>query len=551
MRRAPVIAALLMLTPLGGLAALDQEQVTLRVTVTAADEAGQPVPVPRHALLVSENPASAEPRRVLTGADGTVTLRLRPGSYTIESDRPVVIGGRPYQWTQMVEVAAGRELTLSLTAENADDPAITAAPATPESGDARRAANDPSELMTRWQESVVAVWSPTARASGFVIDARGLIATSGSAVGDATAVAVQVSGALAVDGRVVASQADGAAVVRVHPDAIAGRRPLPLPCPPAKVPSLDEGDEIVAMSAPHPFSRDAIWGEVRGLAPRAIDTDLSMPFGGAGGPVFDTAGVVAGLTAERPEDGGRGRSDVIVVRGVFLCEAYAAAQAALANTSAPSPAARPVDPTARLPLERLFPDPNASAPAPVALASDDFDVAFVTPPMMARARQRAGWTGGPPTRWPEAEARLGPITDFGSWSPYFADAPPVVVVRVTPRLVEGFWRRLGREAARTQGAVLPPLTRFAGNFLRLEATCGRKDVTPLHPFVLEHRPDARVLVREGLYVFDPAAFAPACGQVTLTIYSERSPDRGQTVTIASDTLERVWQDFAAFRTTAR
>ena len=84
------------------------------------DADGQPKPVPRHALLISENPASAAPRRVVTGLDGTVDVTLRPGNYTVESDQPVAFGGKAYQWTQVVDIAAGRETSLELTAANAE-----------------------------------------------------------------------------------------------------------------------------------------------------------------------------------------------------------------------------------------------------------------------------------------------------------------------------------------------------------------------------------------------------------------------------------------------
>ena len=63
--------------------------------------------MPRHLLLVSDNPASTVPRRVVTAADGTVTVRLPPGNYTVESDRAVAFQGRAYQWTQTLEVPAG------------------------------------------------------------------------------------------------------------------------------------------------------------------------------------------------------------------------------------------------------------------------------------------------------------------------------------------------------------------------------------------------------------------------------------------------------------
>ena len=69
-----------------------------------ADAAGTAIPVPRHPLLISENPTSAVPRRILTTIDGTADVSLRPGNYTVESDRPFAFEGRAYQWNRTVDV---------------------------------------------------------------------------------------------------------------------------------------------------------------------------------------------------------------------------------------------------------------------------------------------------------------------------------------------------------------------------------------------------------------------------------------------------------------
>ena len=75
----------------------------------------------------------------------------------------------------------------------------------------------------------VSIWTATAHASGFVVDANGLVATSGRAVGSATTVEVQLTRSVKVAGRVLASDpARDVAVVRIDPTAAATLRPLPL-----------------------------------------------------------------------------------------------------------------------------------------------------------------------------------------------------------------------------------------------------------------------------------------------------------------------------------
>src|SRR6187200_1537225 len=150
--RALLLTALFAVVPLP---AFVQGLSVLHVTVTLLDADQKPMPVPRHVLLVSDNPASAPPRRILTALDGTVDIKLVPGTYTVESDRPVVFNGQTYQWTQMVEVAGGRDAAIELTAGNAEvERATSTDTATPAGASLE---NDPSFLLPRWQDSVVAL----------------------------------------------------------------------------------------------------------------------------------------------------------------------------------------------------------------------------------------------------------------------------------------------------------------------------------------------------------------------------------------------------------
>ena len=152
MLRALLFATLFFVTAASG-----QVLSVLHIKIVVVDAERKATPVPRHALLISDNPASAPPRQIVTALDGTADVRLRPGNYTVESDRPVVFHGKAYQWTQTVDIVAGRDAILELTADNAEVEATTAS-ATP-------LEDDPSFLLPRWQDSVVALWTPSSRAS--------------------------------------------------------------------------------------------------------------------------------------------------------------------------------------------------------------------------------------------------------------------------------------------------------------------------------------------------------------------------------------------------
>ena len=119
------------------LAAVTQDTGVLRITVVLTDADGNVTPIPRVVLLVSDNPATSEPRRVRTGADGAVEITLRPGNYTVESDAPVTLGAQSYAWTQTIDVTRGSN-ALSLTPANAEIDTDTGARIRRRCADARR-----------------------------------------------------------------------------------------------------------------------------------------------------------------------------------------------------------------------------------------------------------------------------------------------------------------------------------------------------------------------------------------------------------------------------
>ena len=172
MLRAAVLATLLLIT---SRESPGQALSVLHIKIVLLDADQKATPVPRHALLISDNPATAAPRRIVTALDGTADVRLKPGNYTVESDQPVAFHGTAYQWTQVVDIAAGRDAVLELTAGNAEAEPVTAATTT--TGAVPLEA-DPALTLPQWQDSVVALWTPTTHASGFLVDAKGLITTN-------------------------------------------------------------------------------------------------------------------------------------------------------------------------------------------------------------------------------------------------------------------------------------------------------------------------------------------------------------------------------------
>jgi S1-C subfamily serine protease len=500
-----------------------QTLAVLHIRAVLTDGTGQSRPVARHALIISDDPPTREARRIVTRVDGTADVKMLPGRYVVESDQPVALEGKAYRWRQTLDMVAGRDSSLDLTVANVVtepiEPGTTDADAPP--------ATDTSLVLSQWLDSVVELWTPTAHASGFLVDAAGIIATSQRVIGDARSVEVQISRSIKVAGTVLDADVQrDIAAVRIDAAAIASMKPVPLGCPRGSVPSVARGQEIFAIAAPLRQQKGWTPGTVSRTDTRDIASDLSVAAGGLGGPVFAASGDFVGITTlpDERDEPRRGATRVARIDGV--CEFVAAALTKAKETSAPSGGRLPVEPSEPAPVG-AFTDAvkrRAGSLKPYQIAAADFDVAFITPILNFAAQSQ-------------------PTQNFSNWSDYVAEIPPVLFVRVTPKMAESVWAKVARGAAYTQGMALPPLTRLKSGFERMQAFCGRTEVTPIHPFKLELRVSETDAIYEGLYVFDPTALGPACGTVTFVLYSDKAPAKADTRVIDPKLLQQIWRDF--------
>jgi trypsin-like peptidase len=519
MSRALLVATLVVIS---STAASAQELGKLHIMVTLTDATGKATPVARHALLISDEPPSREPRRVLTTLAGTADVSLRPGSYVVESDQPVVFQGKGYEWTRRLEIVAGRDATLALTIENAS---VADAPAGATS--TTSSATDPSFLASQWQDSVVAVWTPTQHASGFVVDARGLIVTNQRGVGTATSGEVQFAHDIRVKATVLAMDPTrDVAILWVNPSVVASLRPLPLGCGETK-PAVANRQELYTIGADIAGQKRLTLGDVTGVGPRLVLSDLRLGRASAGGPVFAAGGLIGFTTIDdRDPDS---RSDARIVRIDQVCDVMASAEKKMAETTPPDSMRLPLDPqpVAVSALTEAVKNRVGNL-SPYSMSTTDFDIAFITPVHIYGAKDQ------PRTA----------VMDFGNWSEYLADYPRALLVRVTPKMAEGLWAKVARGAAMTQGMSLPAMKRAKSSFLRMRAFCGETEITPIHPFMVEHAVSQTEAVYEGLYVFDATALGPSCSAVKLTVYSEKEPDKGDARVVDQKVLQQITRDFA-------
>ena len=532
--RAPfsVVLALLLAATMSA-----QDTGVLRISVALSDASGNAIPIPRAQLLISDNPATHEPIRVRTGANGVVEIKLPAGSYTIESDIPVMFGGRSFMWTQMLDVPAGRDTVLTLTTANADASADTSG------ATARTSAThaDGAAILNKWQGSIAEIWSPTRHATGFVVDARGLIATHDRTLGDATDVEVEF-GASATDrvkiaGRVIASErTQGVTIIWVDSAAVQSR-PAIAPACTTETFSVSHDEKVVALVAPMLEPKNAINGSASHADTQAFRVDWRLEPGTAGGPVFSADGTPIGIAVGEDDKDRAQRRDSYVVPLRNACTVIAAAERNMSGATPPAAAVLRTEAG----LHSDAHNPRVGGPGlprttiatiseakktprlqPPVISASDFDIALVTPPMIT----------GDQSSW-------SPRTFFANWTAYVANAPQVLLVRVSPQFEESMWRMIARGAAATQGVVLPPLRSFNANFLRMRAFCGSAEVAPIHRFIIEMPIQDRAPIREGLYVFALTDFGTHCPSVRFDLFSEKSPNKADSRNIDPTMFARI------------
>jgi Trypsin-like peptidase domain len=554
----PVLLAALVLSLSSG---QEPSTVVLRIEVALTDTQGQRTPVPRHSLLISNDPVTSAPRRITTDLEGLATARLRPGRYIVESERATAFHGKAYEWIQSITVAASGETVLQLDGQNAEvtdapgsGPAFAKAPAGKgfAAPDGSEPDADPSIALGKWRDSVVALWTPTTLASGSLIDGSGLLVTNARVVGAASSVEVQLTPKTKVAGSVLAADHErNIAVIWIDPQGVDGIKPLPLTCdqPP---PSVTREQEIFIISVPMHRPKQLTSGEVSRVDPMTVDVDLARR--SAGGPAFSESGDLIGITWVSEEDDTIGSGETRVVRRDRVCEVVAAARQKMAGATAPSGAQLPLEPERPFPVEALkqAAERRAGSLNPYQTTTDGFDVAFITPVLTYGAqyhadRMRRRTTSADTRTADPSPMQLRPIMDFANWSEYVWEFPPVLLIRATPKLAEGFWTKVGRAAAQTQGVALPPMKRYKSGFVRMNVFCGDKEVTPIHPFRIERRVTEKDSIFEGLYVVDPGALGPHCGSVKLVLYAEKDPTRAETRVVDTKILQQIWDDFAPYR----
>jgi len=550
MRRSPLaLAALLVLTALAQIA-----PIQCRIHVALVDKDLNLKAVPRLSLTVRGIAPPREPVILKTGFDGLAQIDLPPGRYRLSSSGPTEFQGKRYLWDTEITVS-DKENLIELSNDNAQISEVAAQPPA-------RVTDELTTQFKRLQNCVLTVWSEFGTGTGFIVDAQGLILTNQHVIGPSNYIAVQFDPERKVRAVLLAADPQkDIAVLLANLSGIPQATPAPLLTPDSNEPGVVEGEKVFTIGSPLTQRKILTTGIVSKVEPRAIISDINVNPGNSGGPLFNSLGRVVGLTTFAQQAHlGPGISGIVRIE-----EANAVIVEARNNMTRlmnkPEPAFLLVEPTDAFPVEAIKSALAAETfqTKPYSLSVGGFDVTVITPILKYFFDNRAELLAAKQKqkrskRSKEAvQGTFRPLEGLKNWAEYVGEYKPILMVRATPKLRETTGSILARSLVPT-GIYTPARMHFKTDFYKMKLFCGEKEVAPIHPAKIANVIDYRgAFVRatdaayEGLYVYPYDAIAPACGNVTLHLYSEKNPDRPDVKTFDPKSVERVWSDFEAYR----
>jgi hypothetical protein len=324
----------------------------------------------------------------------------------------------------------------------------------------------------------------------------------------------------------------------------------------AEVAAAPAGAAIFTIGSPLDQQKVLTAGIIGRNEAHAFISGININHGNSGGPLFDAAGRVLGITTfgDSTTDG-PGLSGIIKITeaSAVLGRAEAKFETLPPLPSDPLPTVPdppfPTDTLKQAARERHF-DANLYQ-----FSFAGYDVRVVTPPLyywlntrgdaeVATVRQRRSKGN--------QESGFDPGADLRNWMQYTGAYAPMISVEMTPRMKP-------TTASRIFKALTPAYAslhwRFDADFGRMELDCGERKIAPIQPIrqpeevvnANDHPEDAAY---EGIYEYEPGAIDPACGTVTLIVYGSEAGAPAKSHRLSTKLVQRVWDDFAPWRQAA-
>jgi S1-C subfamily serine protease len=529
---------------------------TVRVRVILVDKDLNQKPVPHLTLVLAAEPDHSDRSlEVKTDFGGTAEFQAPYGKYRLTTPQGVDFAGHHFVWDMEINVSGG-----SVSVDLSNDNARVADPSTTEPA---RKEEDLTLMFQKYQKSVVTVWSEIGSGTGFIVDSSGLIMTNQHVIGPSELVAVQFDSKRKVAAKVLSFDAERDVAVlyadlSAFPEAVAA----PIAKAHAGREIAVEGERVFTIGSPLGLKKIITTAIVSKVEDRAIISDVNIiNHGNSGGPLFNSLGEVIGITTfSVPGRGGPGLTGI--VRIDQASPTLEQARKKMRDISLPSARLLPVEPSDSYPLDS-FKDAIRSTKfdkKPYFFSMGGFDVELRTPVLDYELQEEEGLAAA---QEKDKRTRQGknsiqntfdPLEDLRDWNEYVGAHKPILLVQAEPQLRETFLSGLGRELA-------PAIVAYAGgerkkfrtDFYRMKLLCGTKEVEPIQPGKaarVENDHSSFVNVDDatyvGIYSYPADAISPACGKVTLQIFSEKDPDKPESKELDPKSINRVWGDFKPY-----
>lgn len=447
---------------------------------------------------------------------------------------------------------------------------------------AQRRISEEAILFRQLKSGVCTVYGDNGQGTGFLVDSLGIVLTNDHVVGGSSRIRIKFDDSTRVEALLLSSDSKrDVAALAVAPSAIRGYSVLRMAVPSDTM--VFEGEKVMALGSPLHQEKVMTVGIVSKVEPTAIISDVNINHGNSGGPLVNMNGDVVAINTfgDMSEQGGPGISGSIKI--TEASEVVGAARAALGRGREPSPRRLPIASHVPFPVDSLREaagfEKFDKKPYEVssAVGTGKFVVTIVTPiydtwrtwryeiEIAKRSKQRERKGGA-------AEGQTtDPLRQMRNWMRYTgSDYAPVVTIQMMPQIGQTagsiFGNILGAAASGYAGTAYRGSYRYEykADFLRAELTRDSVIVDDLSMFrAMIPRVFASAdwngsysmgdQARAGIMQVDPSVFEPTAGRLPklhMKVWSVEKPDAPYEFDLPATTVQRVWSDFAAWRTAA-
>lgn len=501
--------------------------------------------------------------RIKTTSDGSVALSLVPGDYIVDSENPLIVNGKAYEWSIRLNVELGKTASLELNNDNAT---ITQAEAALKRG----RIVDEADLLNVLRDGVVSVQGEVTQGTGFIVDSSGLILTNQHVIARSNELRVQFDAGRKLAAQLVAEDPEtDLAVLWVNLSACPSCKTLAFAEPEAGANSLVDGARVFTISSPLDQNKTLTAGTLIKTEKDAIIADIKLRISNSGAPLFNPLGEVVGVLTFVELSGTRSEASGVI--RIADAQALLARARQVMREAATSPSAEllPTEPQNSYPADALKNqlDVKKFKSKPYVSDMGKYQFTVITPVLKYYITERNRIELARQQKKNEKNADVAAAVatnafrDLRNWADYVNRMRPVVHLLVIPEVSATGKSTflslllLGVGAMGGRPMIFPMDYKFKADFKEMSLTCDGKPVIPIQRGKIDFGAGLQSYFKvkaqkayAGVYTYSPETFEPdKCKQLNLQVVSEQTSTTPETKLIDSRMVQKVWSDFEPYR----